>query len=1013
MDVVSKIKEKYPNQGHPRLLLDEQDFENLKELIVTDPHMKKSFNNTIVTANAALNAPILEHGTPDGKRLPRTAANMMGPLAMAYKLTGNEDYKDRLWTEIANVAAFPDWNPAHFLDVGDYARPLGLVYDWMYHDWTPEQRLVMRNAIMRHALTPSMAHLRNKTGFARQTNNWNQVINSGIGVAMLAIADEPGYEALANEFINLTAESLPAGMEAFTPDGACPEGPGYWSYAQDTYYQYQAAMMSAMDFDFGLSEYEGFENTGYFPIALMGPTRQVFNFADGGSAPVTGGVFFWLARLYDQPELGGYQIEMNANGGTWKDLAMYRPDPRQADFSKEMPKDKLFRGEQNLASMRSSWEDRNALFVAFKGGYNQASHGDLDIGSFVMDAMGIRWVMEPGGEYYEAPGMWDFTKGGGRWLYYRKNVEGQNTLLINPKATEGQDTHAMSEIYKFESADSAAYGLIDMSEAYAEEATDVKRGIALVNNRSALLVQDEIKTKKASEIYSFFHTQATLNIAPDKKSAIMESGGKKMRVDLLSPSNANLIEMPATPLPTSPLPPYPNNANTGIRKLAVHMTGANNPTISVMFTPIGDNQPDISLPNVIPLADWDSLSEQSATVDNILVDGIPVDNFSPYNTLYSVDTGVLGEVTAVTRPGTTVSITQPEKLGDKAFVVVKEDKTGFETLYMVSFDERKPTAFSANIKTHEIKGVRASEIPQPENPPESSFDGDLATRWSAEGEQWIEWDLGDVYPLDSAYLSFMSGSSRLTMFNLEVSADGVNYTKVFDGEASGNTDDLELFPFSEDADARYLRFNGRGNSSNLWNSITEVSIPIKAGNFADTEGHWAQSDISLFAAMEIVNGVSETEFRPDASITRAEYIAIVARILNLQPSEYKGEFGDVSANDWYAGIISAAVSEGIVPEEMYAGGQILPMQNITREEMTAISVKAYEASVPFSDIKTYGLDRFADRDQVSPYAREYMEKGLTLRILQGIGGDQLAPLKNATRAEAVVIAKRLFIQIAE
>lgn len=124
------------------------------------------------------------------------------------------------------VSAFPDWNPSHFLDVGDFARGMAYAYDWLYDDWTPQQRRVMRNAMVRHGFGPSINLLRGKSGFAGQVNNWNEVINSGLGLAALAFGDEPGYEDLCNEVINLTVDSLPTGLGSFAPDGACPEGPG-------------------------------------------------------------------------------------------------------------------------------------------------------------------------------------------------------------------------------------------------------------------------------------------------------------------------------------------------------------------------------------------------------------------------------------------------------------------------------------------------------------------------------------------------------------------------------------------------------------------------------------------------------------------------------------------------------------------------------------------------------------------------------------------------------------------
>ena len=743
---------------------------------------------------------------------------------------------------------------------------------------------------------------------------------------------------------------------------------------------------------------------------MMGPTDTVFNFADGGPEPIRNGLLFWLGRLYNKPEFGGYELYINrANGGGWNDLAMYRYDPAQADFAQHMPKDMLFRSEQSVASMRSSWDDSNALFVAFKGGWNQASHCDLDIGTFVLDALGVRFITELGSEYYEAPGMWDMGIGAGRWKYYRKAVEGQNTLVINPKATEAQDVFATSEIYKFETSDAAAYGLVDMKQAYAAEATDVKRGFALVNNRSSVIVQDEIKTKSPSEIYSFFHTGAALDIAPDGKSAIMTLQGKKMRANLLSPSNASFIEMDSTPLPTSIAPPMANRPNSNIRKLTVHMTGATNPTISVMFTPIADSQPQPALPSVIPLSSWDSFKTGASNLQSLSIDNIPVSNFSEFNTFYSVETGILGQVSATAAPNLNINIKQAEKVGDSAFITVNDRGTGLESIYTVSFEEKLPPEISSLITYYDIVDVKASDIPEPANVPKNTFDNDLTTRWAAENDASIEWDLGEIKDVDTIMLSFMNGAARQAIFGLEVSEDGVHYVNVFEGQSSGKTEELEEYKFNP-LKARYIKFNGKGNTVSTWNSITEVAIPSKVEGFSDITNHWAELDILRLASCGLIKGVSQTNFNPDATITRAEFITIISRLLKLSENGYNSEFSDISENDWYAELMAAAKEAKIIPEELYSDGNLYPNSEITREEMTAIIVKAYESQAD-TKAKAFGLGNFDDGDEISPYAREYVEKGLSLRIVQGLSGNEFGPKNNATRAQATVLAKRLLIKI--
>ena len=99
--------------------------------------------------------------------------------------------------------------------------------------------------------------------------------------------------------------------------------------------------------------------------------------------------------------------------------------------------------------------------------------------------------------------------------------------------------------------------------------------------------------------------------------------------------------------------------------------------------------------------------------------------------------------------------------------------------------------------------------------------------------------------------------------------------------------------------------------------------------------------------------------------------------------------------------------KGYIPSDMISNGNFEPTKPITREEITALIIRAYEANV-IGDIKTYGLDRFADKNDVSSYAAEYVDKALTLHIIKGVNDISFAPKANATRAQAVVILKRFF-----
>jgi hypothetical protein len=108
--------------------------------------------------------------------------------------------------------------------------------------------------------------------------------------------------------------------------------------------------------------------------------------------------------------------------------------------------------------------------------------------------------------------------------------------------------------------------------------------------------------------------------------------------------------------------------------------------------------------------------------------------------------------------------------------------------------------------------------------PGNTVDNNLATRWSANGDgQWIRFDLGATRTVAFVKLAVYLGNTRQNRFDLQVSNTGTTWTTVFSGSSSGTTTAEQTFEFA-DTTARYVRYLGHGNSLNLWNSLTEVSV---------------------------------------------------------------------------------------------------------------------------------------------------------------------------------------------
>ncbi|MCU6792740.1 discoidin domain-containing protein [Paenibacillus sp. WQ 127069] len=111
------------------------------------------------------------------------------------------------------------------------------------------------------------------------------------------------------------------------------------------------------------------------------------------------------------------------------------------------------------------------------------------------------------------------------------------------------------------------------------------------------------------------------------------------------------------------------------------------------------------------------------------------------------------------------------------------------------------------------------------NVPGNTVDGDLNTRWSANGDgQWIKYDLGSSKKVSYIKIAFYNGSTRTSTFDIQTSTDNTNFSTVQSNVTSTLSDALQTFNFTDVDPARYVRIVGHGNSSNTWNSYTEVEI---------------------------------------------------------------------------------------------------------------------------------------------------------------------------------------------
>jgi hypothetical protein len=525
----------------------------------------------------------------------RTVLNRAYVLSMAYRLTKDQKYADRLWKDLLAASQFPDWNPRHFLDVGEMTHAFAIGYDWLFDVWTANQKLVIRQAILEKGLLRAklfydklIAPNSTAVEFPVTTSNWNSVCNGGITIGALAIAEsEP---PLANEIIKNAINSVPVALHEFAPDGGFTEGPSYWSYAMKYNVAMMASLESALGTDFGLSNFPGIAATGNFPIAMNGATGNPYQYADAWPNIVNPPTLFWLSKKFSNQLYSDYVKPISEKSVL--DLLWFTQNKSAAV---NLPLDNYFT-RVNVASLRSAWNDKNAWYVGIKGGYNQDSHCHLDLGSFILERSNVRWLVDLGVDSYDLPGYFD--KKFQRWTYYRTRAEGHNTLVINPGKNPDQDLFARAVITKFSTKENKSFAIVNLSEAYKGKVSTAQRGIALIN-KTSVLVQDEIKSDTAFELYWFVHTYAGITLSNKKTKATLLVDGKKMIAEIISPAGAVFEVMEAALLPTS-IQSTGNNPNKGFKKLAIHLKEITSTTVTVEFKELDGK----GKTKIIPLAKW-------------------------------------------------------------------------------------------------------------------------------------------------------------------------------------------------------------------------------------------------------------------------------------------------------------------------------------------------------------------------------------------------------------------------
>ena len=490
-------------------------------------------------------------------------------FGFAYQITGDASYADYFYEIAKALGEWKHWGEGHFLNNADGAVLYATGFDWIWHafdgdaDGGAARRAEIAQILFEKAIFPGYGQFRNiKTSvsprasggwnWSTKVNNWVSVCASGIMTSCLSIAEYSDLEYTfdgvtynSGDVIKTTISDILKDtkdcMDAYVPDGAYAESPGYWGYGTNTLFVMIENLMSTSGSSYGYFDAVGMDNTCEYALKIESPDGRYWNYHDSGSGNMATHHFSFAGKLYDKTSLITIRYSQIEAGKSYsfEDILYY--DDSYYGGAAEMPyPDAYFEGIDTFVT-RSSWS-KGGIFAGLHAGPNYTLHGNYDSGNFVIYKDGVEWICDLGSDNYNLRSYFMNAS------YYRLSPEGANTVVISGKSdmTSGQILRGESKTVRYETGDAGALSVVDMSGVYGKYVSSAKRGMLFTNSRETIVLQDEIELTESSELWWFAHTKVargSITFSPDRRTAYLRSGGTVLRASIVGGESLTFTEV--------------------------------------------------------------------------------------------------------------------------------------------------------------------------------------------------------------------------------------------------------------------------------------------------------------------------------------------------------------------------------------------------------------------------------------------------------------------------------------
>ena len=557
---------------HPRLLATEDDFARLRREVKENAHKARWFDMLLEYCDEISKKPTLKYELRDGVRLLFVSWDLQRyslALALAYKLTGDKKYFDYAWPNLKAVAEMPDWNPSHHIDVGTLAYGYAIAYDWFYDVMTDEQKAIMEKGAYENLFyTVNLAIEDKDTAYCNvlMDNNHNVFSNAGVMATVIAFMDV--YPEVASKIGADIIRVLEKFMDKFAPDGAYYEGPYYAETAINYTVRVFASMLPTLGTLYGLDKAQGFDKLADF-IVLLQSDVAAYNFADSMLSLLAISGMFWIFDYYGRRGFKDTVAAKNFSSPSISQVAEAIIWYNVSDEGEGCDAATVVHyPEEEIIAMRDSFRD-GQTFVGIKAGKTVYAHSHLDAGSFVFDAKGKRWAYDFGQDNYNL--YYKYY----HWDVFRLRAESHNTLLINPDRSPGYVLGSHADVSEFTVNGDIVKTVVEKTELYGKERSVdyARRGYLFVDDRSSLVIRDEVKLDKEADMMWLMYTDALIEIDGSKATLRDKNDTSKyIIVEFVASQEFELGYERALPLPTS-LDIPEQNKNEGFYRLYLKMKG--------------------------------------------------------------------------------------------------------------------------------------------------------------------------------------------------------------------------------------------------------------------------------------------------------------------------------------------------------------------------------------------------------------------------------------------------------